>query len=67
MADIPPPPIPEVGALSAVLDYLEYRHPLRPPDLSQSNREIWMMVGRQQILQVLRNLKAKAEEEPLPR
>lgn len=44
-----PPRIPK-----ELLDHLTQLFPVRPPETSQSDREIWIEVGRQKIIAYLK-------------
>lgn len=47
---------------SALIDYLASAHPLRNPTTSQSDRDIWIEVGKQELIEGLRTI-YKAQQE----
>ena len=42
-----------------LLDYLAFVYPLRPPQPSQTDREIWITAGQQYLIEHLRKLYEK--------
>lgn len=58
--------LPNVPA--ELLSWLRKTFPLRPPDITAPNREVWREAGRQHIIDYLENLaKRRAEESSMHR
>jgi hypothetical protein len=57
-----PPEGPPPDVSEELIEHLERLFPLRPPAIKSSYRYIWRDVGRQDIIQVLRNLRSKVAE-----
>lgn len=49
----------------AVIDYLASIYPDRVPHASMTDREIWMAVGRQDVIRKLRQMASSALEQPV--
>lgn len=47
---------------NALIEYLDQAYPLRSPTLSQTDREIWIEVGKHELIEGLRTIHAMQQE-----